>query len=60
MDTGTRQENASKQESRAPFRCDWNGKGSRLLGRKMRPKRTQNQRFSCQHVASELACALAT
>src|SRR5882724_13674282 len=30
MDTGARQENASNQESRAPFRFDRNGKGSRV------------------------------
>ncbi|RXG88833.1 hypothetical protein EAS62_32190 [Bradyrhizobium zhanjiangense] len=29
VDTGSRQENASKQESRAPFRFHRNGKGSR-------------------------------
>ncbi|TDM67962.1 hypothetical protein CEF00_13095 [Lactobacillus crispatus] len=29
VDTGSRQENASKQESRAPFRFYRNGKGSR-------------------------------
>src|SRR5690349_10928332 len=29
MDTGSRQENASNQESRAPFRFNRNGKGSR-------------------------------
>jgi hypothetical protein len=28
VDTGLRQENASNQESRAPFRFDRNGKGS--------------------------------
>src|SRR6195952_4926459 len=28
VDTGSRQENASNQESRAPFRCNRNGKGS--------------------------------
>src|SRR6266567_301801 len=29
VDTGSRQENASNQESRAPFRFNRNGKGSR-------------------------------
>jgi peptidoglycan-N-acetylglucosamine deacetylase len=31
VDTGSREENASKQESRAPFRFYRNGKGSRVL-----------------------------
>ncbi|MTV12231.1 hypothetical protein FDV58_20630 [Bradyrhizobium elkanii] len=37
MDTGSRQENASKQKSRAPFRFNRNGKGSdTLIGRHTR------------------------
>ena len=31
VDTGSREENASKQETRAPFRFNRNGKGSRKL-----------------------------
>jgi len=31
VETGSRQENASKQESRAPFRFNRNGKGSSSL-----------------------------
>ncbi|MBU6458845.1 MAG: hypothetical protein KGQ48_15115, partial [Bradyrhizobium sp.] len=33
VDTGSRKENASKQESRAPFRFHRNGKGSRSVSR---------------------------
>src|SRR6202048_1013077 len=36
VETGARQENASNQESRAPFRFNRNGKGSREQGRRGR------------------------
>src|SRR5260370_38927433 len=34
VETGSRRENASNQESRAPFRCDRNGNGSGAAGRR--------------------------
>jgi hypothetical protein len=37
VETGSRQENASNQESRAPFRFNRNGKGSRLVTPRLRP-----------------------
>jgi nucleoside 2-deoxyribosyltransferase len=37
VEAGSRQENASKQESRAPFRFNRNGKGSRLVMPRQRP-----------------------
>ncbi|OMI14381.1 hypothetical protein BSN85_05680 [Bradyrhizobium brasilense] len=42
VDPGSREENASKQESRAPFRCNRNGKGSghrSVISRKTRRRR---------------------
>ena len=42
VDSGSRKENASKQESRAPFRFNRNGKGSRQMrpSRQVQPKRS--------------------
>src|SRR6266576_3157219 len=38
VETGSRQENASNQESRAPFRFYRNGKGSRIWRFNLRPR----------------------
>ncbi|MBR0823954.1 hypothetical protein JQ596_00305 [Bradyrhizobium manausense] len=47
VDTGSRQENASKQESRAPFQSHWNGKGSSstdTIGATLQPRPARPRR----------------
>jgi hypothetical protein len=51
VETGSRQENASNQESRAPFRFNRNGKGSRPRSKPARCPRSDRTGVRCRSTA---------
>jgi AraC family transcriptional regulator len=57
VDSGSRQENASKQEARAPFRFNRNGKGSRSEGPKV-GRRFAEDRITLSLVHLDVALAV--